>query len=215
MNKSHPCLHKETSRHGSVCWYVRRGHGQRVRIRGEYGSQEFSHNYTLALSGIPIPRDSVRDMRRKAVGRSLEKSLEGARQRALLKSRCFDLTLEWLIMQVEAQDLRCAVTAIPFYTKYSVECHRHPFAPSIDRIDCSGGYTKDNVRVVVFALNVMLSDWGISVFEMVLQSYQRKISGILDRPKVDRIENYSLKIAAQKTGHYRRAPQCIKSTIES
>lgn len=34
-------LQKEITRHGRVVWYVRRGDGPRIRIKGEYGSPEF------------------------------------------------------------------------------------------------------------------------------------------------------------------------------
>jgi hypothetical protein len=47
-----------------------------------------------------------------------------------------------------------------------------PYAPSLDRIDCRKGYTKDNVRIVVYALNVMLMDWGEVVFSRVAASYR-------------------------------------------
>lgn len=37
---------------------------------------------------------------------------------------------------------------------------RKPTSPSLDRLDASKGYTKDNVRVICHALNVALGDWG-------------------------------------------------------
>lgn len=39
----------------------------------------------------------------------------------------------------------------------------HPFAPSLDRIQPSKGYTKENVRLVCFAVNRARSDWGDEV----------------------------------------------------
>jgi hypothetical protein len=36
-----PHLHREETRHGAVVWYVRKGHGPRIRIKAEYGSDEF------------------------------------------------------------------------------------------------------------------------------------------------------------------------------
>ncbi|WP_273719286.1 MULTISPECIES: site-specific integrase [Bartonella] len=44
-----PYLVRECTRHGKIIWYVRIGHGKRIRIRGTYGTQEFVDNYTLAL----------------------------------------------------------------------------------------------------------------------------------------------------------------------
>lgn len=40
---------------------------------------------------------------------------------------------------------------------------RRPFAPSVDRIDPTRGYTPDNVRVVCVAANYAMSDWGEAV----------------------------------------------------
>lgn len=53
-----PHLHKETSRHGSVTWYVRRGKGPRIRIRGEYGSREFLEAYEAAIRSEPVAREA-------------------------------------------------------------------------------------------------------------------------------------------------------------
>lgn len=46
-----PYLLRETTRHGAVVWYFRRGDGPRIRIRGEYGSLEFMAAYHAAASG--------------------------------------------------------------------------------------------------------------------------------------------------------------------
>lgn len=46
-----PLLQKETTRHGRTVWYVRRGDGPRIRIKGEYGSPDFLAAYEAALRG--------------------------------------------------------------------------------------------------------------------------------------------------------------------
>ncbi len=43
------------------------------------------------------------------------------------------------------------------------------------RIDSSKGYEKGNVRIVVFAANVMMLDWGLDVFEKVSKEYNQNI----------------------------------------
>lgn len=48
----------------------------------------------------------------------------------------------------------------------------NPYSPSLDRIDTSRGYTKDNVRLVVYAVNIMLMDWGESIFARVVNGYR-------------------------------------------
>ena len=56
-----PYLLRETAR-GKTFWYVRRGDGPRIRVRGEYGSDEFMAHYHQAISGIetaPKPKAST------------------------------------------------------------------------------------------------------------------------------------------------------------
>lgn len=48
-------LQRETTRHGRTVWVVRIDKGKRVRIRGEYGSDEFMANYQAAIEGKPMP----------------------------------------------------------------------------------------------------------------------------------------------------------------
>lgn len=49
-----PYLQKETSRHGKVVWYFRRGKEKRVRIHGVYGSKKFNDEYDAALAGKTV-----------------------------------------------------------------------------------------------------------------------------------------------------------------
>lgn len=48
-----PHLHRETTRHDKAVWYVRVGKGPRVRIRAEYGTEEFRGEYQAAIEGRP------------------------------------------------------------------------------------------------------------------------------------------------------------------
>ncbi len=49
-------LHHEKTRHGNWVWYVRMGHGPRVRLPDEYGTDEFWEAYNAALYGKPVAR---------------------------------------------------------------------------------------------------------------------------------------------------------------
>ena len=46
-----PHLERRVSRHGVVCWYVRRGHGLRTRLRAPVSTPEFESEYLAALQG--------------------------------------------------------------------------------------------------------------------------------------------------------------------
>lgn len=55
-----PHLHREETRHGQLTWYVRKGHGPRIRIKAEYGSEDFWRQYRAALEGAPPPSKANR-----------------------------------------------------------------------------------------------------------------------------------------------------------
>jgi integrase len=55
-----PHLHREETRHGAVAWYVRKGHGRRIRIKAEYGTQAFWGEYRAALEGAPKPSKAAK-----------------------------------------------------------------------------------------------------------------------------------------------------------
>lgn len=63
----------------------------------------------------------------------------------------------------------CEVTGIPF----SFEPHggkRATYAPSFDRVDSSRGYTKSNMRIVCFVVNIAMNQWGEDVLYKISES---------------------------------------------
>lgn len=173
-------VHRERTRHGKTVYYFRRGNGPRVRLNGELGSQEFWKDYALAASGpqVPIvPRrerlDPAQRARRNEISLCVRRALPAAKHRAKKRGMAFDLTEEWVLEQMERQGLKCALTGIPFLdddAHYRVRA----YAPSLDRIDNSFGYTTDNVRIVIFAVNAMLLDWGEEIFHRVAEGYRKE-----------------------------------------
>jgi site-specific recombinase XerD len=54
-----PYLLKELTRHGQTVWYVRKGDGPRIRVRGDFGTDEFMASYQAAVTGTraePAPK---------------------------------------------------------------------------------------------------------------------------------------------------------------
>lgn len=94
--------------------------------------------------------------RRKREEREVS-ALIGARNRAKQKGMDFDLTKEW----VKARAEKCELSGLPFRPEYDGVHGRNPFAPSVDRIDSSKGYTQDNCRVILYCLNMGLGQWGL------------------------------------------------------
>ena len=48
-----PHLVRQITRHGTPVWYVRLGHGPRIRLRAEFGTPDFEAEYQAALTGAP------------------------------------------------------------------------------------------------------------------------------------------------------------------
>lgn len=166
----------ETSRHGKRAVYFRRGNGARARLP-DFDSPDFRAAYDAALAGKLIPH--VRDMpvtavdaRRQRTEVTLRDRLGVMRRRAASKGLPFDLTLDWALSACERQEFRCALTGIEFFAPHDGGTFMNPYAPSIDRIDPRGGYTQSNARIIVCALNMMLGEWGVEVFERVANSYR-------------------------------------------
>lgn len=72
-----------------------------------------------------------------------------ARTRAERKGIAFDLDIDWATAAIE--EGRCQVTKIPF--DLSLSGPRNLYGPSLDRVDPSQGYTKENTSVVLFGYN--------------------------------------------------------------
>ena len=86
--------------------------------------------------------------------------VSGAKKRAEKAGLAFELDLDWVAERLNHG--YCEVSGIPF----NLVTGRDPFAPSLDRTDPTKGYTKDNVKVVVWCYN---SAKGIGSHEDVMK----------------------------------------------
>jgi hypothetical protein len=161
-----------------TAYYYRVAGGSRIRLPDQYGTEEFWRAYETARdSGVscrppPPPRPTSWQKRQEQSIAKLSRSVKEARRRAAKSGAPYDIDEEWVLSEVRRLEFRCAVTSIPFYSTCRAFSRINPYAPSLDRIDPKGGYTKDNVRIVVLALNIMLMDWGHDVFEYVVNRYR-------------------------------------------
>jgi integrase len=49
-----PHLHRQITRHGRAVWYVRIGKGKRIRLRSDFGTDDFRLEYEAAIVGRPL-----------------------------------------------------------------------------------------------------------------------------------------------------------------
>jgi hypothetical protein len=98
------------------------------------------------------------------------------KKRAEKKQWDFDLTKEWIKEKIE--NGHCELSGEKFNCDVgSFLTHFHPFTPSIDRIDSSKGYTQENCRIVLAAINMGIGEWGLDQYLSIAKkviTYQKK-----------------------------------------
>lgn len=101
-----------------------------------------------------------RKVRRGDPERRAKSMCSWTRVRARAMGLDFDLTPEFLAEKMIAGS--CEATGIPFDLTDGVQGKKkvHHYAPSIDRIDPSRGYTMSNVRLVVYIYNLVKSEYS-------------------------------------------------------
>jgi len=98
------------------------------------------------------------------------------RRRAILKGIKINIDENTIRKLWDDTNGRCVLTEIEFSDKVVKGSNSRPFSPSLDRISSSGGYTKDNVRLVCQAVNMALFVWGDEVFDRIVTERNKLIS---------------------------------------
>ena len=166
--------HKGRPRH-----YYRRGK-YRVRLP-DAASPEFQSEYQRAEAGFAAydakSQASMAEYGAEKVWRAcLTKAVSRAQERATAKKVAFAIDAEMMRAMFAAQQGRCAVSGVKF-RPYSGGSRVNPYQPSIDRIDPPKGYVPGNVRLVLHAVNVGLSDMPLSDYVAVCAAVARKHRG--------------------------------------
>lgn len=79
------------------------------------------------------------------------------------------IDLTWVQQRLKAGV--CEITGIPFVT----DVPRHPFLPSLDRVDSSRGYVPDNCRAILWMLNAAKQELPEPEFRSALQQIARAV----------------------------------------
>lgn len=107
----------------------------------------------------------------------LHKIFISSRSRAINKSLEFNLSIQTLIELAHKANGKCMLTGIPWDYKTTNGRKKKPWIPSLDRIDSKLGYTKENCRLVSWAVNVALFDFGEQVLLKIAEGVIQKKEG--------------------------------------
>ncbi len=136
--------------------YIGLGHRLDEAIE-KYRELMAAHNDLRWMPSIATESEAVR---------LFELAKKGAKRRGIE----FSISLEDISRVLLRSNGFCELTKSPFSHRATTNRVR-PFAPSIDRIDSSVGYTKDNIRVVTTMANIAINQFGDAAFLSMLSGY--------------------------------------------
>jgi hypothetical protein len=91
------------------------------------------------------------------------------------KTRDLEFALRLEDLEAMLAPMVCAVTGLPLSVEHPGGSARNPWAPSVDRIDCSRGYVAGNVRLVCWAFNQMRGDFPDEVVRTLVDAAHRAL----------------------------------------
>ncbi len=92
-----------------------------------------------------------------------------AKHRAKHYNLKFNLDVKWIIKKMLRG--RCEMTGMKFTLEAPRKGYSHnPYAPSLDRHDQTKGYTKRNVKVVIWAYNQAKGQWNRKHFKRIIKA---------------------------------------------
>ncbi len=155
----------EKNRAQCKSWYWRNRERELRRGRERMAKRRAENPEAIKASIVRCAKKRVLTPKGKAA------VLYGAcRRRAEQKGIPFTLTKEWLQEKLSGS---CEATGLPFIFPEH-KAGRGPLSPSVDRIDPEKGYTPENCRVIVWALNCAISTWGEEMLLIVIDSWRSR-----------------------------------------
>ena len=132
--------------------------------RSQYAKAYYERNRDLMLERAK----SHGEQKYKSVPGRAGVLLNTSRQRARKLGLPFDLTAS--AIEELLRPMVCALTGVRLSLETMSGAH-NPRAPSLDRIDASGGYTLNNVRIVCWQVNAALNSFGEAAFAEIARAY--------------------------------------------
>jgi hypothetical protein len=186
-----PCKnghYSERYAHNRACKECNRERVRRPEVKAQMGACN-KRRYLEVRATVLEQQKAYRTTPR---GRALQ-MMQGIVSRSRKRLSDTTLSIEWL----EAKLARgvCELSGLPF--DLSRDGIKGPYAPSIDRIDSRVGYTPENCRMILWALNTAFSWWGEKAFMDIARAW-------MDQPPFARTRrNLSMSIGAAGNGNPR------------
>lgn len=168
---------------------------------GCYNREATSHNNNLERDGscilcgkeyrycAPVKKiycsKKCADSIKSTYGKNFKKTLKSLLHRSKTCKRVrnkelrFDLDYDFLLALFRKQSGRCSKTGVKFVLPQVAR--RNPWSPSIDRIDSSKGYTKDNIQLVCWIYNISKYVWDDKCVTKFAKTLINK--GVRHRPR--------------------------------
>lgn len=149
-----------------------------ARAHREYFKQKGREKYNPAHNAARYKRYRKSYLRRRAeysmtVRGRLRSIFNAAQDRARRHNWLFAIDFDWILGLCSQQSGKCKLTGISFTYERNPNSERFyfPYSPSLDRIDSSKGYIKDNVRLVCVVVNLALNRFGEDVLQKMCVGY--------------------------------------------
>lgn len=102
--------------------------------------------------------------------------LSNAKYSANKKNVPFDLDIEFIRNKLDAGI--CELTGLTFNLEPLDGGRQNPYTASMDRISPELGYVKDNVRMILWALNAAFNSYGEEIYASIARVYLAKHGGL-------------------------------------
>lgn len=108
--------------------------------------------------------------------KTLRNRLDGAKRRAIKKNIPFDLDLEFIRKLWDEQRGLCKVSKLPM--TYTLDSGRTFSNVSIDQINPSLGYTRDNIQLVCMSINQLKSDFDMNTVLLICSNVVKNYENV-------------------------------------